>query len=202
MQVDPIGFRGGVNLYAYVGNDPLNAFDPFGLDKAPNSNGSGFLAFLEPVAELATETGSAITGTATATAGILAAGILIATTTSTAGPAQDQLQMQYVVRGGLNTANNFVNGSGVTIDAQGNLQGVSVQTFPNTSVQQLSQRQYLPYNQIGVNSLNAVTAAGATVVPSPTDNNPYHATMGGISPQAAESLFTPTIPNPNPRLPR
>jgi hypothetical protein len=90
----------------------------------------------------------------------------------------------------------------VTIDAQGNLQGVSVQTFPNTSVQELSQRQYLPYNQIGVNTLNAVNAAGATVVASPTPNNPYHATMGGISPQTAESLFTPTIDNPNPRLPR
>jgi len=28
---DPIGFRGGdVNLYGYVGNKPLNFFDPFG----------------------------------------------------------------------------------------------------------------------------------------------------------------------------
>jgi RHS repeat-associated protein len=31
MQVDPIGTRGGVNLYAYVGNDPLNLLDPYGL---------------------------------------------------------------------------------------------------------------------------------------------------------------------------
>jgi hypothetical protein len=31
MQVDPIGTQGGVNLYAYVGNDPLNLADPFGL---------------------------------------------------------------------------------------------------------------------------------------------------------------------------
>jgi hypothetical protein len=68
---------------------------------------------------------------------------LVATTTSTAGPEQDQVQ--YVVRDGINTADRFINGSGVTIDAQGNLQGVSVQTFPNTSVQHLSQRQYLPY---------------------------------------------------------
>jgi RHS repeat-associated protein len=28
---DPIGFRGGTNLYAYVNNGPLNASDPFGL---------------------------------------------------------------------------------------------------------------------------------------------------------------------------
>ena len=30
---DPIGFDGGINFYSYVGNNPINFFNPFGLHK-------------------------------------------------------------------------------------------------------------------------------------------------------------------------
>lgn len=33
MQADPLGYQAGMNLYAYVGNDPVNFTDPLGLDE-------------------------------------------------------------------------------------------------------------------------------------------------------------------------
>jgi RHS repeat-associated protein len=43
LQPDPIGYGGGMNLYAYVGGDPVNFIDPLGLRWQPRCVGDGVI---------------------------------------------------------------------------------------------------------------------------------------------------------------
>lgn len=68
LQPDPIGYAGGQNMYAYVGNDPMNNVDPSGL-LLENINGSA-IAFAnnaravgQHASAFANGAGSVITGT-------------------------------------------------------------------------------------------------------------------------------------------
>ncbi len=110
-----------------------------------------------------------------------------------------------VVRGGQNLPVNFAQGSGVTVDESGKIQGVSVNAAAGISVQTLTAPNPdtgypgLPYNQVGVTTVGAIRVAGGDVVPAPTRTNPYHATLCGLTPAQASQLFRPTQKNPNSR---
>jgi len=100
-----------------------------------------------------------------------------------------------VCRGGSCTAERFTNGSGVTTDAAGKLQGASV----NAAESLEAAARGIPHRKVGVTTAGDIRAAGGNVTPSPTRANPNHATMSGISADTAERLFTPTVRNPHAR---
>ena len=110
-----------------------------------------------------------------------------------------------VVRGGMNLPANFIQGSGVSIGPDGKMDGVSVNAGAGISVAELTAANPatgyagILNRQVGVTTAGEVRAAGGDIVPSPTRANPHHATLSGLTPEQASTLFRPTVPNPSPR---
>ena|SRR6266851_717245 len=108
-----------------------------------------------------------------------------------------------VVRGGRTTPESFAEGSGVSIDSGGKIDGVSVNAGAGLSVKELtapdSRTGYpgIPHNQIGVTTVGQIRTLGGDVAASPTKKNPNHAVLSGLKPEEAARLFRPTIKNPN-----
>ena len=100
-----------------------------------------------------------------------------------------------VCRGGSCTAERFENGAGVTIDVNGNLNGVSVNSAAGKSLEELTVG--IPHRKVGVTTVGDIRKAGGDVKASPSKDNLNHATLQGITPQKAEKLMTPTVRNPN-----
>lgn len=110
-----------------------------------------------------------------------------------------------VVRGGQNLPEYFAQGSGVTVDAGGKLDGVSVNAAGSTSLAGLTapnpRTGYpgIPHNTVGVTTVGAIRALGGDVAASSTRANPHHATLTGLTPDQASSLFRPAVKNPHRR---
>ena len=108
-----------------------------------------------------------------------------------------------VVRGGQNLPENFAQGSGVAVGDNDQIEGVSVNSAAQWSVDELTASNSttgypgIPHRRVGTTTVGAVREAGGDVVASPTWANPAHATLSGITPERASELFQPTIRNPS-----
>jgi len=96
-----------------------------------------------------------------------------------------------VVRGGRNQPDDLRRGtrthpSGVT--------GVSVECATGLLLKELAAA--LPHGQVGVTTAGAIRAAGGDVVRT-AGRSPHHATVVGLSQEAASRLLTPTVANPS-----
>ena len=106
-----------------------------------------------------------------------------------------------VVRGGENLPDSFAQGSDVSIDAGGKVQGVSVNAATGLTAKELTapnaQTGYpgIPHNQVGVTTVGKIRALGGVVELSSRKKNPNHATLGGLTPEQASELFRPTVKN-------
>ena len=107
-----------------------------------------------------------------------------------------------VVRGGLNLPDNFARGTGVTVEADGRLQGISVNAGVGVATGELTvpdpQSGYpgILNTRVGVTTVGAIRALGGEVESTPTKSNPHHATLSGLTAEQASELFCPTVLNP------
>ena len=101
-----------------------------------------------------------------------------------------------VCRGGSCLMRAFESGTGVTMDADGKLQNVSVTAAPGRTLAELSLT--LPHARLGCTTVGDIRHVGGDVIADPRGPiNPFHCLIHGITPSQAETLFTPTVPNPN-----
>ncbi len=205
---DPSGFGGGTaNLYEYASNNPTNLVDPngqiafipilmaaWGIAEIGMSV-ADFISFLETLADACATTVDKLWSGGFFFMGLAGPG-------GTGGKGDDFLRQldeltddALVCRGGTCTAEQFEKGSGVVRRPDGTLDNVSVSSAPGKSVKELSAGY--PNGQVGVTTVGEIRAMGGTIIQTPSGKNPYHCDVCGLTGDQLNSLFTPTIRNPN-----
>jgi RHS repeat-associated protein len=207
IQPDPIGYDGGTNFYAYVFNDPLNLTDSGGQHPDPStiysyataeqqSSERTFWSFLAPPVAVATTTMTAPIW------GVLGLAAALVAIPSTSTSSMDQ-PFQYVVRGGEGSAHTFQMGTRFTQNGY----GFSVQTAPNTLVEELARGGAFPNRSISVTRIEQLQAIPGVTINFPTPGHgSYHGTVNVPHPpppgifESISGVFTQQ-PNPYP-IPR
>jgi RHS repeat-associated protein len=200
LQPDPIGYTAGPNLYAYVGNDPLNQTDPKGLAPEPQviywyqpaqqqveQSAGTVQAFVDTsVTSAAARTLGSAAG---ATAGSLLLGVAAGVATFLYPSATSSLDtcatggcenvMQYVVRGGEGKPIDFQRGTNLTTNGF----GFSVQTAPNVTVEELARGGGYKNSSISVSTVQQLqTIPGVTVTFPTPGGGRYHGTVNVPNP--------------------
>lgn len=98
------------------------------------------------------------------------------------------------VRGGTCTAQQFETGNHEPLQ-DGKLTNISVNSASGKNLEELSKT--IPNKQVGVTTVGQIRGAGGDVLMSGNAENPSHATLKGLTPQQAQTLFQPTRQNPN-----
>lgn len=128
----------------------------------------------------------------------IARGPLAGTVARTTSLADDAL----VVRAGSGSGvgANTVEGlrRGTSTHPTAGVTGFSAESANGATLCELCSNMPKHYKQVGVTTAGEIRAAGGDVVSTP-GQSPTHATVTGLSPETANSLLTPTIPNPLPK---
>lgn len=211
LQTDPIGYDGGINLYAYVGNDPFNLIDPLGLSASPqggSANPAWAFAGFAGAAEFFVKNSVRAVAAVAAVPTVIAGGILAMTSTSVAdatlcGNGRCEQRQQYVVRGGEGKVEDFEKGTRLTPNGY----GFSVQTLPGVGWEELARGGHFPNRSVSVTTVEKIQAIPGVTVNFPTPGfGEYHGTVNVPNPpppgffEAISGAFERrTNPYPNPR---
>jgi RHS repeat-associated protein len=192
-----------LNHYTYVEGNPVSLSDPSGRCLACSA--AGLLPyeerFLDAIGRLL---GAEATAMAAAVSKALGDSYpqrwIQEMTDALADNPSERSEPQWVVRGGMCTADRFAGGSGVSCDpSTGQLSNVSVKTSPGVPWEVLA--SYVPNKQVGVTTLDRVIEARGWIEPRPQyPDDPYEAYLHGLTAAQLEALFTTKRTNPNPQV--